>query len=269
MANRAGLQTSIGNGQTLNADAAIYWRLLVAAVAAACGVWVVATEGTRTYARQLYLWQNRNRPGFNPAWHPDDARAYHVAGNAVDVGSQVGFILTLVSIAFYRLAGDYGFRPTVKGEPWHFEWRQEWVAPRIRSQVGTTPASPSPTPFPNSPEDDMFDATDRENLNQIKAILALDNGPAGAGGIRQTVGKTYELQIAAGDRYALVRKQGRAEVFLSVDRQELRWIKSEESLKDQRYVLRSLGWRFADAPVEVVANLDAFGTIIGDKPAGY
>lgn len=157
MANQAGLQASIGNGQTMNADAAIYWRLLVAAVAAACGVWVVATEGTRTYARQLYLYVNRNRPGFNPAWSPDSPYAYHLSGRAVDVGSGVGYLATLVSIAFYRLAGLYGFRPTVKGEPWHFEWRLEWVSPAIRAAVGTVPASTStkPIPEPESEEDDV------------------------------------------------------------------------------------------------------------------
>jgi hypothetical protein len=158
VANQAGVQASIGNGQTLNADAAVYWRLLVAAVAAACGVWVVATEGTRTYARQLYLWQHRNEPGFNPAWHPDDARANHVAGRCVDVGSGVGFVLTLVSIAFYRLAGLYGFRATVPGEPWHFEWRLEWVSAAIRAQAGSAPASSSKTPIPDpepQEEDDM------------------------------------------------------------------------------------------------------------------
>ena len=272
MANTPGIQASIGNGQTMNADAAIYWRLLVAAVAAACGVWVVATEGTRTYAKQLYLWQNRNRPGFNPAWHPDDARAYHLSGRAVDVGSQVGFVLTLVSIAFYKLSGLYGFRATVKGEPWHFEWRLEWVSPAIRAMVGTTPAAGPATPIPIPPvseEDDMFTDAHARQLSDLVAMLALDKGPAGEGGIRQTLNVIYGHIAAQAGRFALVRKDGRAEVFLSVDRQELRWIKSEESLKDQRYTLRTLGASNADDPVQVVKNLDAYGTIIGDKPAGY
>jgi len=142
VANRAGPQASIGNGQTLNADAAVYWHLLVAAVYAAVGVWVVATEGTRTYARQLYLWVNRNKPGFNPAWHPDDSRAYHVAGRCVDVGSGVGYMATIVSRAFYKLAGAYGFRATIAGEPWHFEWRLEWVAAHIRFAAAVAASSP-------------------------------------------------------------------------------------------------------------------------------
>jgi hypothetical protein len=141
MANTAAAQADIGNGQTLNADAAIYWKLLVAAVAAVCGVWVVATEGTRTYARQLYLWQNRNRPGFNPAWHPDDPRANHLAGRCVDVGSGVGYMATAVSRAFYALAALYGFRATVPGEPWHFEWRLEWVSPAIRLLASKPPTT--------------------------------------------------------------------------------------------------------------------------------
>lgn len=167
MSNRAGPQASIGNGQTMNADAAIYWHLLVAAVAAACGVWVVATEGTRTWARQLYLWEHRNEPGFNPAWHPDDPRANHVAGRCVDVGSGVGFILTLVSLAFYRLAGSYGFRATVPGEPWHFEWRLEWVAPHIRFIAAVQAASSTITPIE---EHDMPLNTDDEA--KIRKIVA-------------------------------------------------------------------------------------------------
>lgn len=153
MANTAGPQASIGNGQTMNADAAVYWHALVAAVFVACGVWVVATEGTRTWQRQFYLWVNRLRPGFNPAWHPDDPRANHVAGRCVDVGSGVGFILTLVSAAFYKLAGLYGFRATVPGEPWHFEWRDEWVSPLIRAQLTTSALDR--TPIDPSKEDDM------------------------------------------------------------------------------------------------------------------
>jgi hypothetical protein len=153
MANTAARQAAIDNGQTLNADAAIYWQALRVAVHALTGVWVVATEGTRTYARQLYLWQNRNRPGFNPAWHPDSPYAYHLSGRAVDVGSGVGFILTLVSKAFYSIAGQYGFRATVPGEPWHFEWRLEWVAAHIRARVSGA-STDKPTPIPTESEED-------------------------------------------------------------------------------------------------------------------
>ncbi|ROS57195.1 hypothetical protein [Frigoribacterium sp. PhB118] len=177
MANRPGTQASIGNGQTLNADAAIYWRLLVAAVAALCGVWVVATEGTRTWQRQFYLWVNRLRPGFNPAWHPDDPRANHVAGRCVDVGSGVGYVATAVSKAFYRLAGLYGFRATVPGERWHFEWRLEWVSPAIRAMVGSTPASTSTPPAPIRTDDDEMISTEAQTFirDTVRAVVTRDS----------------------------------------------------------------------------------------------
>jgi hypothetical protein len=150
VANSAGSQSFIGNGQTLNADAARYWLALVARILRETGIVIVATEGTRNYARQMYLWVNRNKPGFNPAWHPDSPYAYHLSGRAVDVGSGVGYLTTRASAAFYRLAGLYGFRPTVQGEPWHFEWRAEWVG--ISLETAATVATPIPT---KSEEDTM------------------------------------------------------------------------------------------------------------------
>jgi len=171
MSNRPGPQASIGNGQTLNADAAVYWHLLVAAVAAACGVWVIATEGTRTWARQFYLWQNRNSPGFNPAWHPNDPLAFHVAGRCVDVGSGVGYLATLVSRAFYKLAGAYGFRATIAGEPWHFEWRLEWVAGHIRFVAAVQAASTNKKEI-----DPMPDA--KEIVSVLLNWPAYDGGPS-------------------------------------------------------------------------------------------
>jgi hypothetical protein len=172
VANTAAAQASIGNGQTMNADAARYWVALVAAVAAFCGVSPVATEGTRTYARQMFLWVNRNKPGFNPAWHPDSPYAYHLSGRAVDVGSGVGFLATVVSVAFYKLAGLYGFRPTVKGEPWHFEWRREWVGISLET-ADVTKVIISNTPDP-SEEDDMA---------QHQLIKTPINGKDATGGI--------------------------------------------------------------------------------------
>lgn len=157
MANTAGPQASVGNGQTMNADAAKYYNALVREVRAATGVAPVATEGTRTYARQKYLYDNRNKPGFNPAWHPDDRRAYHLSGRAVDVGSGVGYVNTAVSKDFYGRAPAFGFRATVQGEPWHFEWQSAWVRPDIRQRVDTArPAETKPpTPIPEEEDDSM------------------------------------------------------------------------------------------------------------------
>lgn len=193
MSNTPGPQASIGNGQTINADAAVYWLLLVAAVAAKVGVWVVPTEGTRTYARQLYLWTNRNRPGFNPAWHPDDARAYHLSGRAVDVGSHVGFVLHVVSIAFYSLAGAYGFRATVPGEPWHFEWRLEWVAPHIRFIAAVNVAAgTTPTPL----EDDMTPEQDRK-LTYVYEVLQASGPDNGGIPLVKQIGGAFRDSAAA------------------------------------------------------------------------
>jgi len=160
MANTSGPQSSIGNGQTLNTDAARYWLALVERIAREHKITIVPTEGTRVYARQKYLYDGyragRIDPStgrrFNPAWSPDDRRAYHLSGRAVDVGSSVGYVTTLASQVFYSLAGQYGFRPTVQGEPWHFEWSATWVG--ISLEVAATvkqtiPATPSE-------EDDML-----------------------------------------------------------------------------------------------------------------
>jgi hypothetical protein len=129
MVNTALAQAGIGYGQSLNVDAAVAWSALVAQVKADTGHTIVATEGTRTYARQKQLYEGwrKGLAGFNPAWSPDSPYAYHLSGRAVDVGSSVGYVATESSRAFYSRAGQYGFRPTVQGEPWHFEFRPEWV----------------------------------------------------------------------------------------------------------------------------------------------
>ena len=161
MANTAATQATIGNGQTLNADAARYWAALVARIKAETGFTIVATEGTRLYERQKYLWDGyrsgRIDPStgrrFNPAWPPDSPSAYHLSGRAVDVGSSVGYVTTEASRAFYSRAGQYGFRPTVAGEPWHFEFRPEWVGVTLETAV----LAKAIIPAPDSPrEDDML-----------------------------------------------------------------------------------------------------------------
>jgi hypothetical protein len=159
MANTAATQVSIGNDQTLNAAAARYWLALVARIKAETGMVILPTEGTRQYARQKYLWDGYRAGAidpstgrrFNPAWSPDDSRAYHLSGRAVDVGSGVGYVTTTASRIFYALAGLYGFRPTVAGEPWHFEWRADWVGISLEAAAITKAVIPEPP----SEEDDM------------------------------------------------------------------------------------------------------------------
>jgi len=150
MANTSGPQASIGNGQTMNVDAAKYYNALIRKIASETGMQIVATEGTRTRARQMYLWEHRNNPGFNPAWHPDSPYAYHLSGRAVDVGSGVGFSSNPAYGVWRKYCGPYGFRETVKGETWHFEWRSDWV-----SVVLGEAASGTPTEVPLPKDEDM------------------------------------------------------------------------------------------------------------------
>lgn len=139
MVNTALAQAPIGNGQTLNADAARYYNALVKKIKDETGIVIVATEGTRSYARQLELYngyrQGRIDPStgrrYNPAWSPNDSRAYHLSGRAVDVGSGVGYVATQAAKVWRAACGKYGFRETVPGEPWHFEWRADWVKATI------------------------------------------------------------------------------------------------------------------------------------------
>jgi len=61
--------------------------------------------------------------------------------------------------------------------------------------------------------------------------------------------------------YSLIRGKNDGKVYLSVNRGQRFWIKSEAALADVRYVLRGVGAACADRPVEVVANPDAYGVI--------
>jgi hypothetical protein len=144
MANTSGTQASIGYGQTMNADAAGYFNALVAKIKAETGYTIVPTEGTRAYFRQLELYngyvQGRIDPTtgrkYNPAWSPESPFAYHLSGRAVDVGSSVGYTGSAQAKAWRARMLPYGFRETVAGEPWHFEWRKEWATTSIDAASG-------------------------------------------------------------------------------------------------------------------------------------
>lgn len=192
MTNTPKAQAGIGDGQTVNIDAAvnfIHWR---AAIANACGVWVTWTQGTRTWQEQYRLWDGwrRKLPGFNPAWHPDDPKATHLAGESVDVGSQVGYINTLVSKTAHALAPQFGIEFDVPGEPWH--------AHRVR------PYNPPKLPTPTQEEEDMkpymLSAADRGQ------ILMLGSQPVKLGSPEETKRltasgiETYVIDPATYDR---------------------------------------------------------------------
>lgn len=171
MANTSGPQADIGNGQTMNADAAHHFRALVAEILDETGIEIRPTEGTRTYARQsiLYTGWLARLPGFNPAWSPDSPFAYHLSGRAVDVGSGVGYVATLASKAFYERAGKYGFRPTVAGEPWHFEWRADWVGVSLEV-AGSRPVVIPPAPDHEELTVSQYESIMRE-LGTVKAAV--------------------------------------------------------------------------------------------------
>lgn len=183
MVNTSGPQTPIGNGQTMNTDAATHWNAMVAEIKRDTGIVIVATEGTRSYARQEYLYNNRNKPGFNPAWPPTSPYAYHLSGRAVDVGSSVGYVNTNNARVFRAYSGKYGFRETVKGEPWHFEWRSDWVNP------GVNLAASSAKPIPAKPEPPVNGL--EASLVAAKDTITLYEGP----GPRYFIGGSRFLDI--------------------------------------------------------------------------
>lgn len=152
MTNTPGPQAPIGNGQSMNSDAARYFNALVTLIYKETGLVIIPTEGTRTFARQSELYngyvQGRIDPAtgkrYNPAYSPTSPHANHLSGRAVDVGSSVGYSGTPAYKAWRARMAAYGFRETVPGEPWHFEWRYEWV------KVTIEPSSSDAQPLPNN-----------------------------------------------------------------------------------------------------------------------
>lgn len=122
MANRPGPQRALGSrGQTINASSWPYFDALLRAVSARTGVNydTLIVEGTRTYERQAFLYANRFKPGFNPAYPPDSPYAYHVAGDAVDFGAGAGTRGTPVQRALHELGPSFGIFFEVSNELWH------------------------------------------------------------------------------------------------------------------------------------------------------
>lgn len=170
MVNTSGAQASIGYGQSLNADAATYYNSLVLNIKHETGIDIVATEGTRTYKRQLELYNLYRAGKGNPAWIPTSPYAYHLSGNAVDVGSGVGYTATAASRAFYARAGRFGFRASVPGEPWHFEWRRAWVNPNLNL------ATVNADPIPPVEEDTPVYVFVKDALSATIWVVSLVNG---------------------------------------------------------------------------------------------
>lgn len=185
MALTPGPQRALGSrGQTINAEAWPYFDGLIRAVMARCpGVSYddLVVEATRTKARQAYLYANRNRPGFNPAYPPDSNLAYHVAGDAVDFGARAGTRGSPVQIALHQLGAAFGIFFEVKDELWHgrFDRRRApkitWASASNAKEVDFMPTAteivqallnyPAYTPAPG------------ENVRTVSQVLkSLDQG---------------------------------------------------------------------------------------------
>lgn len=117
----------------------------------------------------------------------------------------------------------------------------------LMPHIGGVTAASGSKPLTNEQEEDMsFTDQDREDLKAIRAALAAPK---------------------PGADYSLIRLADRPEVFLSTNRQTLRWIKDERELELVRYTLRGVGAPAADRDVEVIGDLPAYGLIDGPLPA--
>lgn len=182
MANRPGPQRALGSrGQTINVSTWPYFDALIRKVSAVTGVAydTLIVEGTRTYERQKFLYENRNKPGFNPAYPPDSPYAYHVAGDAVDFGAGAGTRGTPVQKALHQYGPTFGIFFEVASELWHGRCDLNRVPNLDPASGGLTPID----------EDDMSEA----QYNELKAatdILGQQN--------RANAAKLDELLNAVG-----------------------------------------------------------------------
>lgn len=150
MANTPGPQRALGtHGQTINASSWPYFDALIRAVVARTGVNydALVVEGTRTYARQSYLYDGyrygRIDPStgrkFNPAYPPNSPLAYHVAGDAVDFGAGAGTRGTAVQRALHELGPRFGIFFEVSNELWHGRCDLARVPGTLPSGTGAKP----------------------------------------------------------------------------------------------------------------------------------
>lgn len=196
----------------------------------------------RDYDHQLGMWEaweayrtgRGPHPGHSRALHPDESMHCRGLAADTDLWTVPGFIGHMAEHGWIRTAA---WDPT---ERHHFEY-QSW-----RDQYRAAPAGGTSTPIAEE-WDEM--ATKEEIKDALREVLAEKARPNAD--------------------YSLVRLADRPEVFLSVNRETLRWIRNERELELIRYTLRGVGAPAADRPVEVVGDLPPYGTIIGDKPAGY
>jgi LAS superfamily LD-carboxypeptidase LdcB len=119
----------------LRADAAKAY-LDMKGAAASEGVRITLTSAWRSYQEQKYLYDNQNKPGFNPAAAPGTSK--HEFGLAIDVANGIPWVT--------RHGSRFGWIATVPGEPWHFEFNGSYTpqASRQKTQrVSSSTATPT------------------------------------------------------------------------------------------------------------------------------
>jgi D-alanyl-D-alanine carboxypeptidase len=141
----------IPGGKLLRRDAAAAYEQMHAE-ARATGLWLWAVSGHRSWKEQRRLYR-LYRKGLGPrAARP--GRSNHQRGTAVDVS--VG---DESSAAYAWLAANacrFGFKRTVRSEPWHWEYRPRTTPapepgkdclglPRVPPELPTEVAKPSPS----------------------------------------------------------------------------------------------------------------------------
>ncbi|SEL96431.1 D-alanyl-D-alanine carboxypeptidase [Stigmatella aurantiaca] len=136
----------IPGGERLRKDAALAFQKMHDE-ASAEGIWLWAVSGHRSRAEQRYLYR-LYRKGLGPrAARP--GRSNHQRGTAVDVS--VGGVSSPVYGWLSANACRFGFRRTVRSEPWHWEYRPRGTPQPKPGQACVDRYVPPPLP-PASPE---------------------------------------------------------------------------------------------------------------------
>lgn len=205
MTNQPGPQRALGSrGQTINASAWPYFDGLIRKVSDVTGVSYdqIIVEGTRTYARQKFLYENRNKPGFNPAYPPDSPYAYHVAGDAVDFGAGAGTRGTPVQKALHQYGASFGIFFEVSNELWHGRCDLSRVPNLDPAGSGATPIEPEDDDMPLTADERAALDYIVQAVKGIDARLATDPTDGVApGGI---IGRLAEIRAAQRDQMNLL-----------------------------------------------------------------
>jgi zinc D-Ala-D-Ala carboxypeptidase len=141
---RSGLQRTlvpIPGGERLRKDAALAFQKMHDE-ASAEGIWLWAVSGHRSRAEQRYLYRLYRKGLGHRAARP--GRSNHQRGTAVDVS--VGDVSSEAYGWLSAHACRFGFRRTVRSEPWHWEYRPRGTPKPKPGQVCVDRYVPAPLP---------------------------------------------------------------------------------------------------------------------------